>query len=162
MAAVTFKDNYLKMTSLVTSHRWAFITRQANLIVSVTDEISVLNFYELINGGFSFCHTTISGATTNTGTSTIGYFYFLYISACRLLCDCRHVFQQWVWVVRYSVRVYNTSAHIVTEPSLFGNKTRHQTQSSRTGGFHSFPKFMSIFVYNTIAPGGVLSIFLPT
>ena len=73
MAAVTFQDNYVIMTSLVTSHRWIFITRRANLIVSVTDEIALLNFYELINGGF-FCHTTISGATTNTGTSTIYVF----------------------------------------------------------------------------------------
>ena len=71
MAAVTFKDNYVIMMSLVTSHRWIFITRRDNLIISVTDEISSLNFYELINGGFSFFHTTIPGATTNTGTSTI-------------------------------------------------------------------------------------------
>ena len=88
--------------------------------------------------------------------------HFLYISACRLLCDCRNIFQQWVWVVRYSICVYNTTAHIVTEPSLFGNKARYQAESSRTGGFHSFPKFRSICVYNTKAPGGVLSIFLAT
>ena len=71
MAAVTFKDTYVIMTSFVTSHHRIYITRQANLIVSVTDEISLLNFEELINGGFSFCHTTISGATMNTGTSII-------------------------------------------------------------------------------------------
>ena len=46
------------MTSFVTSHRWIFITRRANFIVLVTDEISLLNFYELKNGGFSFCQTT--------------------------------------------------------------------------------------------------------
>ena len=51
MAAVTFKDNYFIMTSFVTSCRWIFITQQANLIVSVTDGISLLNFQELINGG---------------------------------------------------------------------------------------------------------------
>ena len=67
MAAVTLKDNYVIMTSLMSSHRWIFITRRANLIVSVPDEISLLNFY----GSFSFSHTTISGATTSTGTSTI-------------------------------------------------------------------------------------------
>ena len=44
MAAVTFQDNYVIMTSLVTSHRWIFITRRANLIVSVTDKIPLLNF----------------------------------------------------------------------------------------------------------------------
>ena len=67
MAAVTLKDNYVIMTSLMSSHRWIFIKRRANLIVSVTDEISLLNIY----GGFSFSHTMISGATTSTGTSTI-------------------------------------------------------------------------------------------
>ena len=81
MAAVTFKDNYVIMTSC----RWIFNTRQANFIVLVTDEISLLNFV-LMNGGFFlsyqaqfrvdewwifFCHTRISGATTNTDTSTI-------------------------------------------------------------------------------------------
>ena len=70
MAAGTFKDNYVLMMSLVTSRRWISITRRVNLIVSVTYEISLLNFLELINGGF-FCHTTISGDSTNTGKSTI-------------------------------------------------------------------------------------------
>ena len=41
IAAVTFKDNYVIMTSLVTSCR---STRRVNLIVSVTDGISLLNF----------------------------------------------------------------------------------------------------------------------
>ena len=58
------------ITSLVTSHRWIFITRRANLIVSVTDKIPLLNFKELINDGF-FCHTTNIGTTTKTGASTI-------------------------------------------------------------------------------------------
>ena len=52
MADVTFKDNYVIMTSLVTSCHWIFIRRRANLIVLVTDEISLLNFQELTNGGF--------------------------------------------------------------------------------------------------------------
>ena len=43
MVAVTFKDYNVIMKSLVTSHRWLSITRQANLIVSVTDEISLFN-----------------------------------------------------------------------------------------------------------------------
>ena len=38
MGAVTFKDNYVIMTSLVMSHHWIFITRRANLILSITDE----------------------------------------------------------------------------------------------------------------------------
>ena len=40
LAAVTFKDNYVIMTSLVMSHRCILITPRANLMVSVTDEIS--------------------------------------------------------------------------------------------------------------------------
>ena len=52
MVAVTFKDNHVITTSMVTSGRWIFIRRRANIIVSVTDEISLLNFYELINSGF--------------------------------------------------------------------------------------------------------------
>ena len=52
MAAVTFKDNYVIMTSLVTSCRRIFIKRRANLIVAVTDGISLLNLQGLINGGF--------------------------------------------------------------------------------------------------------------
>ena len=44
---------------------------KSNKTVLVTDGISLLNFEELINGGFVFCHTTNSGATTNTGTSII-------------------------------------------------------------------------------------------
>ena len=43
-AAVTFKDDYSIMTSLVPSHRWIFIKLRAFFIVSVTDEISLVNF----------------------------------------------------------------------------------------------------------------------
>ena len=52
MAAVTFKDNYVIMTLSATSCHRIFITTQTNLIVLVTDEISLLNFKGLINGGF--------------------------------------------------------------------------------------------------------------
>ena len=43
MAAVTFKDNYVIMTSLVTACRSIAAGPRANLIDSVTDEISLLN-----------------------------------------------------------------------------------------------------------------------
>ena len=65
MVAVTFKDNYVIMTSLVRSCRRIFITRRANLIVLVTQFLGFDKWLLL------FCHTTFSGATTNTGTSTI-------------------------------------------------------------------------------------------
>ena len=44
MAAVKFKDNYVIMTSLMTSCRWIDIRWQANSIDLTTDEISLLNF----------------------------------------------------------------------------------------------------------------------
>ena len=68
MAAVTFKDNYVKMTSLMTSCRLITIGLQANLIVLVTCIAQFLGVGKL---WLLFCHTTINGATTITGTSTI-------------------------------------------------------------------------------------------
>ena len=46
IAAVISKDNNVMMTSLVTPCRWITIGRQAHLIDSVADEISLLNFFD--------------------------------------------------------------------------------------------------------------------
>ena len=44
MAVVKFKDDYVIITSLMMSCHWINIGRQANIIDSVADEISLLNF----------------------------------------------------------------------------------------------------------------------
>ena len=66
------------MMSLVTSCRWIIIGQHANLIDWVTDVNFIAPFIGAEKLWLLFCHTTIYGATTKTGTSTVYYGVRLY------------------------------------------------------------------------------------